>query len=316
MKKFKVAFIGAGSMASEHLKAFSSIKEFNICGIYSRRSSKCHDLKKKYKTLKIYDSIKKMYIGLKPDLVIVAINEINLYKVCKEIFKYKWTCLLEKPPGYTFSNYKKILSIASYYLKKNIFVALNRRMYSSTILLKKKINEKKYLKKKRKVIVVDQQEPFNLKGFWPNIILKNLHFANSIHLIDYFNIFCRGDMINIKTRRVNLKKNSYIINSIIKFSSGDIGIYRAFWNIKKKWSVRVSISNIVCYLKPLEFFYVYKRKKKPLKKIKKVDLDFKPGFKLQAKNTLNFLKNKKNNLVSLIQVEKTMSLIQKIYSYK
>ena len=45
---FKVAFIGAGYMAEEHLKAFSAQPEFEITGIYSRSILKAEKLAEKY----------------------------------------------------------------------------------------------------------------------------------------------------------------------------------------------------------------------------------------------------------------------------
>ncbi len=39
-KKFKVAVIGAGNMACEHLKVFNNIKQVRLVGIYSRTKKK------------------------------------------------------------------------------------------------------------------------------------------------------------------------------------------------------------------------------------------------------------------------------------
>ena len=67
----------------------------------------------------------------KADGVLVAISPDNLKKVSKAIFSYPWKCLVEKPIGI---NYKETLKIYNQSKKsrKKIFVAFNRRYYSST----------------------------------------------------------------------------------------------------------------------------------------------------------------------------------------
>ena len=44
MKEIKVAFIGAGNMASKHIEAFCDIEEVSLVGIFSRTKYKSHKL--------------------------------------------------------------------------------------------------------------------------------------------------------------------------------------------------------------------------------------------------------------------------------
>ena len=92
-----------------------------------------------------------------------------------------------------------------------------------------------------------------------NIIRKLLKIgcANSIHLIDYFRIFGRGKITNVKTKNIKISKNQKIVNSEIKFSSGDIGIYKCFWNLNAPWAVSILYKDQRYELKPLETLNYY-----------------------------------------------------------
>ena len=74
-----------------------------------------------------------MYNKTRANAVICAVNEIYTFKILSELSKYNWKILYEKPLGinYIVSKISKIRN------NKNIFLALNRRYYSSTILLKR-----------------------------------------------------------------------------------------------------------------------------------------------------------------------------------
>ena len=93
-----------------------------------------------------------------------------------------------KPLGYNLDEANKIF-LQSKKSKTKIFVALNRRFFFSTQELLKKISKDK---SNRVVEIIDTQTPELFKNRFPNKIIKNWIFANSIHMIDYINILCRG----------------------------------------------------------------------------------------------------------------------------
>ena len=94
--------------------------------------------------------------------------------------------LPERPPVTGYNLAKKY--------KSKSFIALNRRFYSSTQNL---INNIK--KNKKKIIVInDQQNIFKLKNRFSKKILDNFMYVNSIHLLDYVSIICRGQISKIQ----------------------------------------------------------------------------------------------------------------------
>ena len=174
------------------------------------------------------------------------------------------------------------------------------------------------LKKKNltRIVKVVDQENNDPKIFFNRNkkINKNWMFANSIHLIHYFNIFCRGNVNSVNSFKIHDKNKLVFISSKIIFSSGDIGIYECYWNMPGAWSVTVTTALQKWQLKPLENLKIFNKKNNP---IFSATEHFRPNFKAgllnQAKNLIKAFKKQKNNLVSLKESLHTMELIHKIY---
>lgn len=312
-KKNKIAIIGAGGMADEYLKVLSKLNNIRIVGICNRTKHKSLRLKKKYPIEKVFNKINQMYNETKPDGVIVALSPDILKKKIKEIFSPNYKYLIEKPVGLNLkeSNYiKKIVKEK----KINAYVALNRRYFTSTKYLLKKIKCNKNIK--RIVEVEDQEDQLLNKTIFSKKILDNYMFVNSIHLIDYFNLFCRGNVNKIVRVKNWENKKKNIFTSYLHYSSGDLGIYRAVWNMPGPWSVKVYVKNGYYKLSPVEKIFYRKNNSRKDKKINidyKNDRIFKPGLKLQLEDFLNVINDKKNNLPTLDISNNLMSLISKIY---
>ena len=203
--------------------------------------------------------------------------------------------------------------MAKKFKKRNCFVALNRRQYSSTKKLIKKLSKDKGV---RKIYINDQQ--FNLKKKYPHkdkIVLDNMMYANSVHLIDYINIVARGKIYSIKTFIEKKRKNVSHLSSILKFSSGDLVHYRSIWNEFSKWGVRIFTNNYFYEMSPLEKldYFSFRNLKNIQIKGDKNDIKYKPGFKLQAINFIKMIKKKPYSLVTVNDNFNTTKLIKKIY---
>ena len=302
-----VSIIGAGKIAEEHIKAFSSLKNIKIVGIFSRTKSKAIKLKEKYKILSVYDSISSLSIRSKTHIVVVAVNLESIFSIYQEILKYDWVCLLEKPLGLNFAQAKKIISGCKY--PKKVFVGLNRFSYSTS---KKVIDFLKKDSSKRTIYLFDQQ---NNKKIEKNIIKKNWMYCNSIHLVDYCRFLARGKLSSIKL--VN-KIDKLNFTKILKFSSGDAVIYNSIWNKPGPWSVKISTNNYFLDLFNLESLYVTNDFNKKIKvSLNFFDKKFKPGFYQQAKELKDFIcKKTYPNLPNIKDAYKTMEFVKKIYKKK
>lgn len=308
MKKIKVVIVGAGSMATKYLEVLSSNKKIKIEGIYSRTFSRAESLKKKFKIRKNLTSIASLYEETNADIVIVTVPGDHMLKTCIQLLKFPWLIFIEKPPGINFSEYTKLISLSNLKNKK-IYVGMNRRYFSSTLNLIKKI---KNIKEPRSIQIYDQQDTkiARKKGKSKKLV-SNWMYANSIHLIDYISFLTRGKIKDIKF----IKRTKDEINCYIKFSSKDVVNYICRWNKPGPWQVKVSTKKYYFEMSPLETLRIKSdfNKKNKILEISNVDKKFKTGIKLQIDDLIKVFLKKKNNLVDLKKMYKTMNLIKKIY---
>ena len=313
LNKTKIAIIGAGYMADEYLKVLSQLKNIEIVGICNRTQKNSNKLKKKYKIPKIFNTIEKMYNATKPDGVIIAVSPEIIKSIAQKIFKHPWKCLFEKPIGVNFKESKFINKLLN---KNNVnsFIGLNRRFYASTKYLLNEISKDKL--KNRIVEIQDQEDQNLIKHRFSKKIVDNYMYVNSIHLIDYFNLICRGNIkkiVRVKKWQ-NRKKN--IFTSYLYYSSGDIGVYRALWNLPGPWSVKVFLEKGSYILQPIEKIIFRKfnsRQEKIIKINDRDDINFKPGLKMQVNAFINAINSVPNKLPKITESFRLMKLINKIY---
>ena len=301
-------FFGAGPIIEEHIKSFKGENGVELFSILSRTKSKAVRLKKKYKIKFVYDDYSDLQKSKIKKVAVVGVPMLSLLKVCKKIFKFYDYCLIEKPPGYNFKESLEILKLSKKYNVK-VYVALNRRCYPST-------NQLLQLLKKEsgsRIVNIFDHEINNLQKNKPKKIINNWMYANSIHLIDYANVFCRGKKVSIK--HINFSKSLDRV-CVIKFSSGDICIYQGIWNKPGPWKVTVSTQNKYFQLQPLEIlsFRSSESYKMNIFNCNVKNKKFKDGFKEQAKNFLLAIQNKKHQLANIEEAVKTMKLIKIIYN--
>jgi hypothetical protein len=309
----KVAIIGAGYTAREHIHAFADVPGVRLAGIHSRTRSKAETLAKEYTIPHVCDSVDELYEKTKADLVVVTVVEMSMRPVCEACFQYPWTLLLEKPAGYTVPDAEAILAAAQKN-KSNVFVALNRRFYSSTRFV---LSDCVELDGPRFVKVQDQQDQASaLSTGQPKAVVDNWMFANSIHLIDYFHVFCRGKIEQVEPIIPwNPVRPGVVIGKIL-FDSGDVGIYEGVWDGPAPWAVAVSTSSRRWEMRPLEHAVYQNRGERALipAELNQWDKLFKPGFRLQAENAAAAALGRLSNSVSIDEAMKTMRLIQRIFS--
>jgi predicted dehydrogenase len=309
---FKVAFIGAGYMAEEHLKVFSAQPEFEITGIYSRSFLKAEQIAEKYDVKFVADSIDNLFKNGKPELLVICVPELELWNVFLGASSYPWKMLIEKPVGINVGESQKFLS-KSLENGLEVYVALNRRHYESTRLA---LNKLKSDSGNRFVHITDQQDLLAAKlSGQPEQVLNNWMYANSIHVIDLFSIFCRGSAESVQTVDTKLNSSSKVISSTIQFDSGDFGIYNGIWNAPGPWQATITTEKTRYELRPLEKITVQEFPSRVTKLIDNSDIDqkFKPGLFEQSSQAIFMLKNQAHTLPSLIDSMKTMSLIERMY---
>ena len=300
-------------MAEEHLKAFSAQPEFEITGIYSRSILKAEKLAEKYAVKFVADSIDNLFKNGKPELLVICVPELELWGVFLGASSYPWKMLIEKPVGINVDEAQKFLS-KSLENGVEVYVALNRRHYESTRIALEKLKSDSG---NRFVHITDQEDLLAAKlSGQPEKVLNNWMYANSIHVIDLFSIFCRGSADSVQTVETKLNASSYVISSSIKFDSGDFGVYNGIWNAPGPWQATITTEKSRYELRPLERITFQEFPSRVTKLIDNSDIDqkFKPGLFEQSSQAIFMLKHQPHTLPSLIDSMKTMSLIERMYS--
>lgn len=277
----KVAFVGAGYMAAEHIKAFRDISGVELSGIFSRTPARAEVLAKKLGVGMTCSSIAELYEKTQANLVVIAVPELSVRAVSHECFSYPWTCLIEKPAGYNVAEAEVIAkSVRS--AGRQAFVALNRRHYSSTqaVLQDMASNDEP-----RFIHVQDQEDAIGaLRSGQPKLVVENWIYANSIHVIDYFTMLGRGAVVEVQPIfHWNPDEPGFVAAKIL-FESGDIGLYQAVWNAPGPWAVAVTTRTKRWEMRPLEqasFQLNGQRKLEPVTP-HEWDQKFKPGLRRQA----------------------------------
>jgi predicted dehydrogenase len=310
----KVAFVGAGNMAENHIKAFKNIDNVNLVGIYSRTFSKASQLAAKYGIANTYNSIQEMYEKSKSDLVIVTVSVSEIKDICFKVFEFPWISLIEKPIGSNVNEATEIFQYAEK-MQHKAYVAFNRRHYSSVQAAIKisKIDTTE----KRLIQIFDQEDLEEAKeDGHPQSVLDDWMYANSIHLIDLFNVLGRGKIESVENFHKWHPEKPFYTNSIIKYSSGDLGIYNCVWNQPAPWSISISNRNFRLELKPIEDLFYQLRGKRISTKVdfdKTLDLEFKPGLRVQALEAVKAARGIPNTLPSIKDGLNSMYLVKKIY---
>ncbi len=308
----KIALVGAGNMAREHCRAFSDIENVIIAGVFSRTNSRALDLAAEFSIGQVYSSVYELWSGTKADIVIITVRELGTREVCEAAFKFPWLCLIEKPVGYDFNDAASILE-ESKRSRAKAFVLLNRRHFAST---KSVLEELKDHTEPRVVQVMDQENPKVALDNGENpLVAMNWMYANSIHVIDYIRLFCRGDIVDMNHVIPWNSDDPYFVFVKISFTSGDICLYQAIWNGPGPWSVSVTTRTKRFEMRPLEQAAVqpYKSRTSEVLEGHEWDVKFKPGLRRQAEEAIKALKGLDHQLPSIGEGFETMRLIKAIY---
>ncbi len=311
-RKCRVAFVGAGGMTREHLRAFADVPGVEIVGITNRTRDKAEALAAEFGIPNVYDGIAQMWEGSKADLVVMAVYEPAIRAVAEECFKYPWALFMEKPIGLDLAEARAVADAGKAAARK-VWVGLNRRTLSSTRAVLADLESDPG---PRFIHVQDQQslETARAIGHQANVV-DNWMFANSIHLVDYLMTFGRGALTSVTPLiRFDPQKPGVVLAQVT-FDSGDAGIYEALWHAPGPWACTVTTARRRWELRPLEratFQNAGERKLNPVEP-EASDTDFKPGFRVQAERVVAAWRGGKAAAQTLDDALATTELVARIY---
>ncbi len=278
---FKILLVGAGPMGREYIRVIKELQKIYkielICACRSEKSKK--EIKKLYDIEAYTSEISSLINTLgKFDLCIVATNIENLFDVTNLLISCNGAekILIEKPVSFKNSEIN--------YLKnfEDIFVAYNRRFYSSIKILKKMTNNFNDVSS----IHFDFTELIHSlrnQEISENI-RRNWLIANSSHVIDLAS-FISGS--------IDLKKSIFRVKGKLKWNDGPINFYgmgqtdreipftfNSDWNSASRWGIQVKSCSYNFLLQPLEELRFNEKGtfKVEVEPISQKDILFKPGL--------------------------------------
>jgi predicted dehydrogenase len=308
----RVAIIGAGSMAREHIRAFSALPGVSVTGLYSRTRARAEALATEFGIGSVCDDIPSLKSKSAADLVVVAVPEISANAVAKATFLEDWAVLLEKPAGYDLADALDIADAASR-RRKPVLVGFNRRFYSSTMAVLADLDSRNEL---RYAHIQDQQSFAEARRYnHPEPVVQKFMYANSIHVIDMMRALCRGNVVEVKQIMPWRGEETEVVLSHVAFDSGDSALYEGLWKGPGPWTCSVSTPSRRWMLQPLEraaFQNANERKQNPVEP-DAADVDYKAGFLRQAEAVLGAARGAKTRAVGIAESLQTMQLINRIF---
>jgi predicted dehydrogenase len=308
-----VAVIGAGKMASEHLRAFAGCPGVRMVGIHSRTRSRAEVLANEFRIETVADSVAELYEKTRATLVVVAVPALVTNSVSQECFAFPWTVLLEKPPGYNLRDAETIQAAAAAKGRK-VLVGLNRRFFSST---RAALTDLAQYDTPRFIHVQDQQslEAAASMGH-PDVVVQNWMYVNSIHVIDYLRTFGRGSITSVSPVLGWAPHAAAVVVAKVEFDSGDIGLYEGIWRGPGPWAVSITTAEKRWEMRPLEqaAFQVRGERRLQAVDVHPCDGELKPGFRLQAEMAVAAALGQPSDIPTLDEAMPTMRLIQAIFA--
>ncbi|MDP3792379.1 MAG: gfo/Idh/MocA family oxidoreductase [bacterium] len=310
MDKKTLLLVGTGYMAKEYTKVLKAQKVgFVVVG----RSKKSVD---SFKNEMGMDAISGGIVGWlrtnpAPKKAIVAITEDQLGIATRALINSGCkSILVEKPGGLNDADIKLTLKFAKKF-KANVFIAYNRRLYSSTI------KAKEIIKKDGGVLslIFDFTE-------WSHIIKKlktspkvkkEWFLANSTHVIDLA-FFLSGKPVGIhgyKKGKLDWHPSGSIYSGAGVTESGALFSYHANWESAGRWNIEIMTPKSKLIFKPLEKLHIQKIGSTATEEVlinDELDKKFKPGIYREVQS---FLGNQKD-LPSLEEQVENLKYYNKI----
>lgn len=313
LENFRVAVVGAGSMAREHIRAFSSLPGVSIAGIHSRTRARAETLAAELSIKHVADSIEKLYSMTMADLVVIAVPELATNAVAKAAFAFPWAVLMEKPAGYDLADAEDIAAAAAG-REAPVMVGFNRRFYSSVLAVRSDLETRP--NERRFIHVQDQQSYAEARRYGhPEPVIEKFMYANSIHLIDMIMAFGRGKVSLVDRVTPWRGEKTEVMLTYVEFDSGDSALYEGIWQGPGPWACAVSTFGRRWTMQPLEQATVQNagERSRTTIQISEDDHALKPGFLLQARAAVERTSGRDSAIASLEDSLATMRLIHRIF---
>jgi predicted dehydrogenase len=309
----RVAVVGAGAIARQHIEAFRDVKGVVLAGIHSRTRARAEALASEFGIPAVCESVPALFDKTGADLVVVAVSIVAMKIVSLCALQFSWTVLLEKPLGTGLIDAEEIAA-AAHRGGRSAYVAMNRRFFSSTQSVVRDLSS---TDAPRFIHVDDQQDFARAVALGePPELLATWMYAVSIHLVDAIRVFGRGTVTSVTTPVPWNEQAPGIVVATVEFSSGDVATYHAIWNGPGPWALSITASGQRWEMRPPEALTTQHRgEREPSRvEIHPWDRQFRPGFRLQAEHAVAAARGEPSQSVTIEDALESVRLVSAIYA--
>ncbi|MDF2183720.1 Gfo/Idh/MocA family oxidoreductase [Grimontia hollisae] len=250
------------------------------------------------------------------DAAIVSVGVAQLYETTKQLIKAGVKkILVEKPGSTTLAEIEELCQLSAKH-SVAVYIAYNRRFYSSVQAAKELIQREGGVTSfhfeftEWSHIIKHLQKPRDVLNKW--------FLANSTHVTDLA-FFLGGKPKNIScyiSGSLEWHDSSSVFSGAGVSTTGALFSYNANWESAGRWSLEVLTKKNKYIFQPVESLKVQKRGELSISDAEvdyKFDMEYKPGLYHQVKS---FLDNDENSLCSLCEQAKLMSIYNQMAGYK
>lgn len=281
----KIWIVGAGNIAKEYAKVLNALnKEYVVIGRGHKSAEAFNEMFGVMPFVGGLDAFLKTNPE-KPEAAIITTNIDQLSSNAIQLMKYGVCKIFVEKPGFCFEDEIFEVKKVAAETQSEVYIAYNRRFYSSVLAAEKIIEEDGGVKS------------FNFEFTeWSHTIsendfalpvLNNWVYGNSSHVIDL--AFFMGGMpttLNCVTAgEIAWHKPAIFAGSGIT-DKGALFSYQANWAAPGRWSVEMLTSKHRIHLRPMEKLQVQNIGSVAINPVEiddHLDTEFKPGFYLQTK---------------------------------
>ena len=289
MSRINCLIVGAGYMSQEYLKVLKSKQVETV--VVGRGIKNVNNILEKFNIEAYSGGIEKFIFNKIYTHAIVAVSVDDLFTTtCILIKKGVKKILVEKPACLELNELKIILKLCNEY-NAEIFIAYNRRFYSSIETLKNKIIAENGIQ----LINFEFTEWAHLidQKKFSKAVLNKFFIANSTHVVDtVFHLIGRPSLLNSLIFGDSVSwhpSGSIFLGSGVSINNIPF-TYSSNWGSAGRWSIEVFTNQNRYYLKPMEKLFVQKKGTLDLSSVDindKIDVEFKPGLYFMVEDFFN-----------------------------
>jgi predicted dehydrogenase len=315
--KPKLALIGAGRIARSHIDAAlaAGFDVASICG--TNNSNRAQQIANEYKTLKYFQNYK-MLMESKFDALSIITSTQPAWKILIEAQEKKVPILVEKPATTNLTDFDDDLTKSN-----QVFVAYNRRFYSSINQLKLKLDNNQFQLARFNISELSWDSCASLEKQHESVLENSVH---SLDLVNYLFGYCK--IVSV-IKNMN-KENLHSILVILKNYQDKLVEIVISFGLPVNTSIEVWFSDHIVACKPIEDFSefvsmkmlqpdeftTYKRyipEKLRNWEISNSDSMYKPGFLEQYREFFSVVAgHSSRNLANLMDARMVLEMASKI----